>query len=143
MVTNSVCLTPNNSSFSDMGRRLLWKQVVVLWIEVAYPAPELKGKPRPESRVAPVGIKVPTDAPGGPDSVLHPLLHLRIECLLNLGPHLGGPHVPPLHCAQAVQDIRDLRLDHEDHRIVTQASVWADEQEQIRKPRDGRPEIGA
>ena len=57
----------------------------MLRIEVACPAAELKGKPRPESRVVAVGIEVPAGAPGGPDGASHPLLHLCIEGLLNLG----------------------------------------------------------
>ena len=96
-------------------RRLLWSQVVVLWIKVACSAPELKGKPGPESRVVAAGVEVPTGAPRRPDGALHPLLHLRIECLLNLGPYLDSLHVSPLHRAQAVQDVVDLRLDHEDN----------------------------
>ena len=126
-----------------MRRRLLWSQVVALWVEVACSAAELKGKSGPESRVVAAGIEVPTGAPRRPDGALHPLLHLGIECLLNLWPYLDSPHVSPLHRAQAVQDVGDLRLGHIDHGVVTEASVRADEQEQIGKPRDGRPEVGA
>ena len=64
-----------------MRGRLLWSQVVVLWIEVACPAPELKGKPGPESRVVAAGIEVPTGAFRSPDGALHPLLHLRAEAI--------------------------------------------------------------
>ena len=125
-----------------MRRRLLWSQVVALWVKVACSAPELKGKPGPESRVVAAGIEVPTGAPRHPDGALHPLLHLCIECLLNLGPYLDSPHVSPLHRAQAVQDVVDLRLDHEDHRIVSQSSIWTDEQEHVGKSCNGRPKIG-
>ena len=90
-----------------------------------------------------IGIEIPTFAPRGPDGALHPLLHFCIECFLNLGSHLYDPQVSPIHRAQAVQDVVELRLDHEDHGIVPQASVWTYEQEQIGKPRDGRPEISA
>lgn len=138
----SLHLALHSSSFFDMGRRLLRNQVVVLRIEVARPAPELEGKPGPESCVVAAGIEVPAGAPGGPDGAPHPLLHLRLECLLNLGSHLDGPQVPPVHRAQAVQDVCNLRFDHVDHRIVTQASVWADQKKQVGKPRDGCPEIG-
>ena len=103
-----------------MGRCSLRDQVVVLRIEVARPAPELKGKAGPESRVAAIGIEVPTGAAGGPDGVPHALLQFSIECFLNLGAHLDGTQVASIHHAQAVQDIGDLRLDHVDHRIVTQ-----------------------
>ena len=113
---------------------MLWNQVVALWIEVACPEPELEGKAGPERRVVPVSIEIPTGAPGGPDGAAHAPLHLHIERLLNSGPYLDSPHVPPIHCAQAVQDIVDLRFDHVDHRIMTQAGVWADEQEQVGKP---------
>ena len=123
--------------------RLLRNQVVVLRIEVARPAPELEGKPGPESRIVTSGIEVPTGTPRSPDGTLHPLLHLRLECLLSLGSHLDGPQVPPVYRAQAVQDVCDLSFDHVDHRIVTQTGVWANQQEQIGEPRDGRPKIGA
>lgn len=106
----------------------------MLRIEVACSAPEFEGKARPEGRVVASGIEVPTGTAGGPDGALHALLHLRIECFLNSGLHLDGSQVPPIHDAQAVQDICDLRLNHIDHRIVTKASVWADEQEQVGKP---------
>ena len=85
--------------------RLLRNQVVVLRIEVARPAPELEGKPGPESRIVTFGIEVPTGTPRSPDGALHPLLHLRLECLLSLGSHLHSPQVPPVHRAQAVQDV--------------------------------------
>ena len=121
-----------------------WKKhVVVLWIEMAGPAPELKSKPWPDCRVVTVGIEVPAGTPRYPDGTRHPPLYLCIECLLNLWSHLDGLQFPPLHCAQAVQDVVELRLDHIDHRIVTQAGVWAYEQEHIRKPRDGRSKVGA
>src|SRR5947209_19359136 len=61
---------------SDIGRRSLRNQVVMLRIEVACPAAELKGKPRLKSRVVAIGIQVPAGAPGGPDGASHPLLHL-------------------------------------------------------------------
>src|SRR5207302_9781284 len=83
--------------------RLLRNQVVVLRIEVARSAPELEGKPGPESRLATFGIEVPTGTPRSPDGALHPLLHPRLECLLSLGRPLPSPHVPPVHRAQTVQ----------------------------------------
>src|SRR5260221_1221835 len=130
----------HNSSFAPL-RRFPWDQFIVLWIEVACPAPELKSKPRPQRCVVAVGIEVPACTPRGPDGAPHPLLHLLIERLLDLGPHLNGRQLAPVHQAQTVEDVIDLRLDHEDHRIVTQAGVWADEQEQIGKPRNGCPQI--
>src|SRR6266699_349704 len=75
-------LALHSSSFSDMDRRLLGDQVVVLWIEAACPAPVLKGEPGPERCVVAVGIEIPAFAPRCPDSALHPLLHLRIKFFL-------------------------------------------------------------
>ena len=114
----------------------------MLRIKVACPAPVLEGKPRPEGCVVAIGIEIPTLTPRGPDGALHPLLHFSIECFLNLWSYLDYPQVSPIHRAQAVQYVVQLGLDHEDHGIVTQASIWTNEQEQIGKPRDGRPEIG-
>ena len=117
--------------------------MILLRIEAARLAAKLEGVARPERGVATIGIEIPTFAPRGPDGALHPLLHFCIECFLNLGSHLYDPQVSPIHRAHAVQDVVELRLDHEDHGIVPQASVWTYEQEQIGKPRDGRPEISA
>ena len=96
---------------------------------MACPAPVLKGKPRPERCVVAIGIEIPTLASRGPDSALHPLLHLFIESFLDLWSYLDYPQVSSIHRVQAVQYVVQLGLDHEDHGIVTQASVRPNEQE--------------
>ena len=92
----------------DIGKSELRNHIVVLRIEVACPAPKLKGKPRPERCVSTIGIKVPARTARGPDSTMHPLLHFLIEGLLNLWPHLDGLQVSPIHGVQAIQDVGDL-----------------------------------
>lgn len=78
-------------------------------------APELKGKAGPEGCIVASGIEVPARATGSPDGTLHSLLHLGIECFLNMGLHLDGSQAASVHHTQAVQDVVDLGLDHEDH----------------------------
>ena len=98
---------------------------------MACPMPILKGKSRPESCVAAIGIEVPTLASRSPDCALHSLLHFCVECFLYFWSYLDCPQISPIHGAQAVQDVVELGLDHIDHGIVTKASVWPNELDEI------------
>src|SRR5205823_6007025 len=99
---------------------------IVLRVEVACLTPELKRKPGPERRVASSGIQIPARTPRDPDRPAHFPLYLCIIRLLTLGPHLNGLQMASAHKTQAVQDVGDLSLDHEDHRIVAETGVGTD-----------------
>ncbi len=88
---------------------------VVLWVKVARSAAELEGKAGPERPVLAASVEVPAGAARHPDGVFHTLLHLRVERLMSVGPYLDGPRLAPLHDAQGIQNIGELRLNHVDH----------------------------
>ena len=43
--------------------------------------------------------------------------------------------------AQGPPQVRDLRLDHQQHRIVTKAGIGAQQHEQVGKPGDAHPQV--
>ena len=67
---------------------------------------------------------------------------LSLYSLLHLGADLEGGEPLPVELAQGVDEVVDLRLDHEDHRAVAQAGVRPDQEEQVREAGDGRALVG-
>src|SRR6185437_14949163 len=90
-------------------------QFITPGVKPARATAKLEGEPRPQRRVMPLRVQIPTGAARGPHRPGHPPLHLSIERLLAGRPHLHCLHALPIHRAQRVQHVRDLRFDHIHH----------------------------
>src|SRR2546430_1813306 len=79
-------------------------------------------------------VLIPTVAAAGlPDGAGHAAVDLVDEGLLHFLADFEDPLLPALHKFQAIHGVADLGFNHQDHGIVAQASVRAEQYKQIGK----------
>src|SRR5205807_1312617 len=89
-------------------------------------------------------VLIPTAASTGlPNRPRHVLAKIGGEVLLRFGANFHHADVAFAHQLQALDDVADLRLNHQHDGIVAQAGVGAEKNEKIRKTADRHAEIGA
>src|SRR5256885_679055 len=83
--------------------------------------PERERGAGPQRGDAAVACLVPAGAAaGGPDRALHALLQLGVVGVGDFGLGVDRRELCALHAVESVQHIAQLRLDHEDHRVVAE-----------------------
>src|SRR5829696_2972372 len=119
------------------------RQLELLQPEPVQPTAEGERGRRPVLRVAPALGEVPAVAPGGEDGAFQPPLHPRVGCGGDVGAdvHPGEPPVPQR--AHRLDDPADLRLEHDQDRVVSEVGVRPVEDEEVREPGDDGAEVRA
>jgi len=104
---------------------------------------EAPGEARPQRRVlAGARIEIPALAAARrPDRLLQLALQLAVELRLDGRAHLDRVRALAVHRLQCAEDVFDLRLDHEHHRVMTEPGVRADDHEEVRIAGQRRAEI--
>lgn len=83
-------------------------------------------------------IQVPALAAAAvPHRTLQFALHLGVETILRLTRGHKRLSVGLIDLFDGLGDVVDLRLDHEDDRVVAQAGVGSQQEEQVGHARDG------
>src|SRR5215469_4508509 len=101
-------------------------------LELAGPPAEVEGESRPQSDVAPFTVQVPARASRSPYGSWQLALQLRVVSRCDLGPHLESAACC-LRLGNAVSDVVQLALDHEQHGRVPEPGVRAREMEVVRE----------
>src|SRR5581483_7579423 len=123
-------------------RGVLRDALIGLRVEAGRPAPEAPGGTRPERRVAAPVVEVPAGAAARrPHRAGHGPLDAGVPGGLGVVADLDDV-ARPAEVADGVEDIGDLRLDHEHLGAVAEAGVGADEQEQVGEAGHRRPLVG-
>ena len=111
-------------------------------VEPLHPSPEPPGGVGPEGGVSARLVDVPAGAAArAPDGACPALVGVRDELRLRFGARLHGRDAGARACSEARSQVRDLALDHVDDRRVPEPRVRPEEEEEIRKPGHGRPEV--
>ena len=98
---------------------------------------------RPQGGDAAGGVAVPARAAGVPHAGRHLLVHIAVVVAPAPRAHLDRLHAPLGHRAHRVHHVGDLRLGHVDHRVVAQAGVGAQQQEQVGEAGDRGAQVRA
>src|ERR1700730_10112325 len=97
----------------------------------------VEGKTGPDRYVPTFIVLIPTSAAAGlPNRRLQPFLDLPVGIRLGVGVDVGRLQMLPSHEAEATHDVFDLRLDHDDNRVVAETSIGTEQHEEIRESAD-------
>ena len=118
---------------SSIGRR----------VEPARLLPEAEREVGPDRRVAAVGVEVPARAPAGvPHRPVQTRLQVGVVGVVGVASHLDLGGAASLHRLQRVQQVVDLGLDHEHHRVVAEPRVRPDDPEHVGEAGHRRAPVG-
>ena len=117
------------------ARRYHWSlKKIILRVERFHHEDVQPGEVGPDGRVVSLVVLVPRVATTAlPDGCFQFGLYLLIEPVVHVLFDFGTSNVLLLHVEKCFGDVLELGLDHDDHRIVTEASVWTEQNEEIRK----------
>src|SRR5690606_16663937 len=111
--------------------------------ELAGPHPVPPGEAWPYGAVDALRVEIPAGAATTrPDAFRELALDVGVELGLRVGTDLDGVGPVVLHVTYGLGDVADLLLDHEDHRVVPEPGVGAEEEEQVRVAGDRDAEVG-
>src|SRR4051812_14957589 len=88
-------------------------EVVVGRVEPSGVEPVAPGEVRPDRDVAALVVLVPARAAGLPDAAAQPTAHPPDKAVLDVGAHLESVGAGVVCEVEGLEDIADLRLDHE------------------------------
>ena len=93
----------------------------------------VEGKTGPDRYVLAFLVLIPASATARlPNRGLQLLLNSPVEVRLGVGFHVDRFQVLSPHEAKTTHDVFDLRLDHDDNRVVAETGIGTEQHEEIR-----------
>src|SRR5690606_27585203 len=117
--------------------------LVVGRVGLAGAVPVLGGQTGPGGAVDPVAVEVPAAAAAGaPDFVAELALQFGVELVLHRLPDVEVADVAAQQRAQAAHHVVELAFDHEHYRVVPEAGVGPQQEEQVGEAGHGDAQVG-
>ena len=121
------------SDLSCTARFRFRQQKIVCRVQFSGLQPVFPCVGRPKRKISAAILLIPAHAAGLPNGSAEHLLNLLIKALLHLILHHNGLGLGFFNKLHHLQNVFHLRFNHENHGIMRQHGVWAQQLEQVGK----------